>query len=434
MGLFSVAADVPTPERLFPGLENIIRSALEQSPRMLNRALDLEIAENDRISARAGLLPNVSGYYRQYETQDDRADLPDKLTVSKAYYDVSVSQPLFHWGERQNYYRMAEIRQKMSKGNYRDGYRLLAHELRLQYLSLIIKKSYLGRARFNLEFNRSQLKVAEERLAKKVISEPEIFSVRLGVERAEIEAERAEFDLLNAKRAFARVSGSAILDDAQLPDAIPALTYSAGEYQRLLAGYLSQNDPPTLEAVNLRHNLALEDLNLRNQKTRLRPKLSLVAGMSQDEQSYTTNLTQKFRVNSLYGGLNLSWNLFDGFATGAAVRNSLARIRQMENDYRDLTQRLDEQAQSQVKFLNFSARNMSITDRFVASAEGQLKARQDDFARGVSSETDVSAAQLGLFDAKLNAFNARVDFLAKTVEFLGTIVEDPALSYLPAKP
>jgi outer membrane protein TolC len=299
-------------------------------------------------------------------------------------------------------------------------------------MSLVVKKAYLARARYNLEFSRTQLKLAEERLAKKVISEPEIFSVRLNVERAEIEAERAEFDLLNAKRGFVRISGSSALEDSAIPDAIPQLTYSAEPLDHLLAGFLSQSDPPSLEAANLRRSLVIEDLNLKNQKTRLRPKFNLVAGLSQDEQSYTTNLTQKFKVNSIYGGISVNWTLFDGFASSAAVRNSIARIRQMENEYRDLTKRLGEQAQSQVKFLNFSARNMSITDRFVFSAEGQLKARQDDYARGVSSESDVSAAQLGLLDARLNAFTARLDYLAKIGDFLGTVVQDPVLSNLPA--
>ncbi len=429
-GPASANPDLTTAERLFPELEAILRSAVSQSPRMLNRALDLEIAENDRIASRAGLLPYVGGFYNQTESRDDRADLADTLSVSKVYYNASLTQPIFHWGERKNNYQASKIREEMTKGNYREAYRLLAQELRYAYLQLIVKKAHLGRARFHLDFQRAQLRLAEERLAKKVISEPEMFAFRLNVERAEIEADRSEYDLLNSKRAFARVSGTLLLDDNAIPETIPVVHYDAGKFDRVLAGFLTHKDPPTQDAVNLRGNLEIEELTYRNQKTRLRPKFSFIAGITQDEQSYTINFAQKYRVTSHYVGLAINWAVFDGFATGAAVRNSLARRRQMENDYRDLTQRLSEQVQTQVKVLNYSARNMAITDRFVISAEGLLKARQEDFARGVMSETDVNNARVGLLEAQVNALHARIDYLNKTGEFLGTVVEDPVLANL----
>lgn len=433
-GSAAASAELTTPERLFPELEAILKSAVSQSPRMLNRALDLEIAENDRISGRSGLLPYVGGFYNQTESRDDRADLADTLSVSKVYYNASLTQPIFHWGERKNNYQASKIREEMAKGNHREAYRLLAQELRYAYLQLIVKKAHLGRARFHLDFQRSQLRLAEERLAKKVISEPEMAAFRLNVERAEIELDRSEYDLLSSKRSFARVSGTQLLDDSAIPETIPVVPYDAGKFDHLLAGYLARKDPPTQDAVNLRANLEIEELNYRNQKTRLRPKFSLITGVTQDEQSYTLNFAQKYRVTSHYVGFSVNWTLFDGFATGAAIRNSLARRRQMENDYRDLTQRLAEQAQTQVKLLNFSARNMAITDRFVVSADGLLKTRQDDFARGVMSETDVNNARIGLLEAQVNALHARIDFLAKTGEFLGTIVEDPVLANLSVKP
>ena len=69
-------AQLALPERFLPGLEQLLRAAVQQSPQMLNRALDLEIAENNRIAARANLLPNVGGWANYYEAKDARADLP----------------------------------------------------------------------------------------------------------------------------------------------------------------------------------------------------------------------------------------------------------------------------------------------------------------------------------------------------------------------
>ena len=151
-------------------------------------------------------------------------------------------------------------------------------------------------------------------------------------------------------------------------------------------------------------------------------------GLSQDQQSYTINVAQKYRVNSIFAGVSANWTIFDGLASQAAVRNELARKRQMENDYKDLTERLAQQAQTQVKQINFAARNMSITDRALVASEGNLKTKQEDFARGVTTEDDVSLARITLIDARVNAYNGRIDYLYKTGDFLGILAADPVVA------
>ena len=425
--------EVVLPERVFSGLDGILKSAVQQSPRMVNRELDLQIAEDDRVIARAGMLPSIGLNYRYNQARDERADVAGRLSVTKTYYDFSLNQPLFFWGERRNTARMGEIREKIAKGQYRDGYRLLVQELRSQYLQLVVRKVSLARIRYNQQFAKDQLAIGEDRLAKKVISGVEIFPLRLNSERADIDLERAIFDFENAKVSFARLAGLPAMKDESIPDAIPVVTYTAPAMDQLLAGFLSQKDYPTIEAFSLRNQIEIQDLDYLNQKTRLRPKFSFNMGTNQDEQNYSLSSAQKFRVNSLYAGVQVQWTLFDGFASQAATRISLARRRQMENDYRDLTERLGQQAQAQSRQIYFSARNMSINDRFLTAGEGNLKTRQDEFKRGAISEADVSLAQLGLFDAQVNAYNARADYLLKVGDFLGTLTEDPALANVAAK-
>jgi len=425
----SLLAATPTvmPETFFPTLDGILKHAVQQSPRMLNRTLDLEIAENDRIQARAGLLPNLGGYGNYYQTRDTRADLPGRLAVTKVSYNFSVNQPLFYWGERVNGAKMGDIRSNMAKGQYRDGYRQLAQTLRSDYMRLIVQKVAVQRVIFNLEYAKSQLAQEEERLAKKVISDAQIFGVRLNAEQAQIACERAQYDFETMKASFARLSGAALPDEA-IPDAIPVLTYDAPALDRLLAGFLGQKDYPTTEAYVMRQQLEIERLSYATSKTRLLPKLGAVLGVSQDEQSYTINIAQRYKVNSIFGGISVNWNIFDGFAAGANERNALARRRQVENDYRSLTDTLAQQAQTQVKQINFTARSMSIADRQLIASESTLKSRQDEFSRGVIAESDVSVTRLMLYDSIINAYNYRIEYLTRMGDFLGTIVEDPVVA------
>jgi outer membrane protein TolC len=275
--------------------------------------------------------------------------------------------------------------------------------------------------------------VAEERLAKKVISEAQMFSFRLEAERAQIDSERRRFDHENDKVAFARLTGSPPLREEEIPDAIPPVAPQLERIEALLAGFLAQKDPPSLEAVNFLQTMRIERLNLANQKTRLKPKFNFTIGASQDQQSYSINVAQKYQVNSYYAGVSGNWTIFDGFSAGAGVRSSMSKLRQMENDYRGLTERLAQQAQSQVRLIGFDARYTSINDRLLASSESYLAQKKEELTRGVSSEEAVNGASIGLHEAQLNAYVARADYYSQVGEFLGTVVEDPVLANLPVK-
>jgi outer membrane protein TolC len=436
------AGQVTLPEQLLPPLDGIIKNAVQQSPRMVSRALDLEIAENARVQARANLLPSLSAGYSYNKSQDKSEYLYgpgnpnnsiNSYPVTKTPYSVYFSQPVFFWGERRNYDRIGQIQLKIAQGSYREAYRLLVQEVRGGYLRLIAQKLTVKRTRFYLEFANTQLKEQEDRYAKNVISAAEISTARLTAEQAQISLERTEFDYEMAKASFARLTGQAPLTEEAVPDSIPVITYVAAPFDQLLAGYLAQKDPPTNEAFVFRKQLEIENLNLANAKTRLRPKVSLVMGLSQDEQNNLYGTGAKYSVTSRYAGLSANWTIFDGFTSQAAERIYRASTRKMKNDYRQITERLAQDAQTQVKLINFSARSMDIYDRLAVSSEGYLKTMKEDFARGVKSETDVSQTQLSLYDNQLNALNARTDYLLKAGEFLGTLVEDPALANLADK-
>jgi outer membrane protein TolC len=432
VGLFA-ADSLSTPEQFYPQLDGILKKAVAQSPRMISRAIDLDMAENDRVAAQAGLLPSVGGSYSYNLSQDKRGDLPDRSKVTKIYYNFSVTQPIFHWGERRNNARMGDIRKLMAESNYTEAYRLFAQEVRSMYLRLIISKLRANKAAAQNDYSAKQLVRSEERLAKKVISDAQMFSFRMEAERSQVGAERARFDLDTDKASFARLTGQPLLADSEIPDVIPAIPAQDAAIQGMLSGFLSQKDAPTTEALNYRNSIEIEKLGLANQKTRLKPKFNLVVGVSQDEQSYSLNVAQKYSVNSRYAGISVNWTIFDGFAARSAVRSSLSKLRMMQNDYRVLTDRLAQQAQTQAKMAGFFARYASINDRYLESGEGNVQSKKEEFTRGVIAEEDVRIAELGLYDVKINAYSSRADYYIQITEFLGTVVQDPVLSNLSMK-
>lgn len=434
------AAEVVLPEQLFPELNGILKNAVQQSPRMLTQALALEIAETTRISAKAGMLPSIVAYGSYLKARDRNSFLYDTpgasttnaYSVTKTPYGIAFNQPIYHWRALESSAKIGEIEKSIATGQYREAYRALAYQLRADYLYLIAMKKSAQRAAYYLETLTTQAKQAEDRLAKKIISEAAIFSIRINLERAQIAAEQTAFDLQNAVRSFARLSGTTFTVE-DIPDSIPATTYNAEAINRTLAGFLSQKDPEWIEASTLRRQIEVEKLSYQIARARLWPKFGFAMGASQSEDDNYFGGGAKYRVTSSYFGLNVNWSLFDGFASNAAKSSSLARLRIKENDYRLLTERLAQDAQTQAKTAEFSARHMSISDRLLLSGEGNLKAKNEEFGRGVIAEDAVREAQTGLYDAELNAYLARRLYLVNVAAFLGTTMEDPVLANLPAQ-
>ncbi len=430
LGAAAAAADVTVAERALPGLEGILRGAAQQSPRMLGRTLDLEIAEANREAARAGLLPSLTASYRYYQAQDDRADQNRTLGASKIYYDVTLTQPLFHWGERRNDARIGEIRGELARSGYQEAYRALGQELRQRYLALIVQKLQVARSRGGLELALARLREGEEQLAARRLAPSAVQTQRIGVEQARLALERVEFDFAAAKASFARLAGLAAFDDAQIPDEVPAVRHDQAAVDRLVAAFTADPAPATPETSALRRQREIEELTLANHRTRLRPKVNAVAGVMQDEQSYSLNTAARFRVLSAYAGVAVNWTIFDGHAARAAVRSSRARLRQMELDSAEAVERLRQQARAQAKHVDFAARFMAMADQALDATQGSLRLREEELRQGTAAAADVEVARLQLAEARIVAWNARSDYLLRVSELLGTVAQDPVTTHL----
>lgn len=412
------------PEEVFPELKQVLAEATAQSPRMIASNLALVQADGNLQSAKAGLYPSIGGSYGVYQSRDKREDLPGQtVNTDRITYSLSLSQPLFHWGERRNTARIGEIQRQIADENYGAAYDLLSQEVRVAYLVMALRKQQARHAVFSLGMAENALKVAKQRVDKGEIAEGAIFPARVGAEQARLALETSEWDLALAKQNFSVLTGLPEPTDASLPDGIPSLTQSYAAVQRELARFLSQDEPNTPGLRNQRRNIQAADLTYKNQRTRLRPKLSFIAAITQDEQSYNLNIAQKYGLQSQYFGLQVSWQIFDGFATRGLITSTLAAKHQAEHTYKQLTETVAREAQRAAKNVELAQRQMGISDWLLANSKNYLEYRQEESRRGQASEADVGAAQAAYNTALASANTARYTYLLRMSEFVHQISE-----------
>ena len=423
---------LPLPENYFPALKGILAAAVSQSPRMVARNAENAVSDGNRVVLRAGQLPSVNGFFNYYPyDRQVREDLADPTNSAKLSYNLMVNQPIYHWGALQNNTRIGELQLRMTQGQTAEGYRLLVQEIRSLYMALIVKKAALGKARLTQKIADDNYAVSQTKLEKKVISEADMFMPTVTRDKARLGTDQGNEDYESTKATFAKLCGTPVLTDDQIPDSIPDPSSAAPAFEPLLRTFVSQKDPNSYNLKFLEDQIAVEKLSYENINTRLRPQLNFVAGTSQDQISYTTNLAAKYKVTDYFTGVQVTWSLFDGFATRGLAVSSLARRRQLEQSYRDLSANLLDQARSQFKQVSFSRRGMDINNRLLESSGGALRDKKADSARGLASENDVNTFQLAYQEASVNAYVARMDYLMKSADFLSTLLEDPALANLP---
>jgi len=431
---FTPIANPQLPEDYFPQLQAILDDALRESPRMLLARLELDAAEGDLTQARAGLYPSVGSTSRLVRTSDIRRDQPGSAQVTKTYYDISLSQPLFHWGEKRNNARMGAIREAIAERNYAEGYRLLAREIRQGYLSLISVKAQVIGARFAREQAEAALRAAEERVKAGVITESELFGPQVALERAQLSEASAESAFIETCEHFEFLTGAAAPPQEELPEELPKIEPEPASTASRLADFLAAPEPSTPNLDLLGQEVEVARLTYKNQKTRLRPKVNFVLGITQDEQSYTINNGERYGVTSRYVGIQVNWAIFDGWATRGAVRSSLARLRSAEARYAQARAGVSRQARAAARSLELAQRQMRIEDRLLSSSREYLRISEEDFSAGRVTRETLDQAQAGYYSARSSANTARLNYLMAQVDLLTAVNRDPIVNGQPLLP
>jgi outer membrane protein TolC len=431
LGITQPSHPAPLVEDLFPQLERILQEALNQSPTMLQRNLELAQAEATRYLSSSALYPNVgSSVSYSINTSSPTESTGVSSKADGVYYSLSLYQPIFHWGALKAQADSAKIGVKIAEKNYVEAYRNLALIIRSQFLDLVVLKQKRQNAAFALKVAQDTLKVNEERLKKGAASLGEIIPIRLSVDEAQLMNDQSIMEFESALKFLAHTAGMGDLSDIDIPDDIPTalLQYNDDLLQRTITRFLEGGIEETNTALNLQWAIDQANLNYKIQKYRLFPKLGFSAGISQaNSTSATATTVTQAGVYSESLNLTVSWSIFDGFATKGAKLSALSAKRVSERsleNYLDTT-RIDTERRYQQ--LKLSYRSMRISEMRLDLALGAVRKSSEDLSRGFSSQREVDSNTVTYNQSYLQALMERAAFLNHSAALQSLIGLDPAM-------
>jgi len=423
----SNARAVPLAEVVFPELAPLLQKAMEQSPRSIGSNLEVLIARENIRVARARSLPQAGGNLTYSYARDQRIDRSEPLMADKLAYNFSLTQPIYHWGALKAGTKLSEIAARATENNVAEVRRLLLLEIRAAYLRLVVLKASAAKAAY-----AHRLALEEEKQVKAQIEAGEtppasILNAETKVKQARLDLDRAEEDCRYARESIERLAGIDSLPDESVPSLIPHIDYPV-ELVRSMAE-LHRSDPEQgnfrLAAVQLR--LEQEKLNYQIIDKTLRPKVNFVTGAYQDELSYTGSPADRARTQSLYGGINITWNVFDGYSTPAQRRASRLRQRQLEEERDDRRREISQSVQSLVRQVDFSARSTALSEVTLDQYNLFVRKKAEDIEFGSSAPSEIDGITIARDGVLIQAMIQRADLMGRLAELLSAIGRDPAL-------
>jgi outer membrane protein TolC len=423
------------PEDFFPGLRDILHSALQQSPQMIAHNLDLAAQEANRYQAAAGQWPSLGGNVNYAYDQSYLASNTNANTINKGFlFGLGLSQPIYHWGALQAATDIAHLQIKISEHQYAEAYGQLATTLRAQFLSLIAQKVQLRNAHLSLDQTKALVAVVEDRFKSAAATSDDVTNAHLQLDDANLSIDRATENFAHAKRLFLLTAGLSALNDDAIPDEIPKPVYSADTVEALLQNFESDGLHNTFQAQVFDYEIKQSQLNYKVAKYRLYPRIDLSLGLSQENQTSTgANSISQAYVLTESVALAANWSIFDGFATRGAKLAALTSKRVNERNLQNYLDQTLEEARESERQLVFSARAMAIAERRFQLSEEALQRARENFKLHTLSQSGMDEATTSFYKAQAAIFGTRADFLSNWSGYLSLLNVDPVLNNLPTR-
>lgn len=384
-------------------LDDSIRIGLKRSLVVANAAREREIAKATQKRALSEAMPKLTGLadYSLYDA-DNLTETGSRTVGAEASWQV------FSGGRTISAIRASKAYKQLTADQERRIQADQARDIAFGYHEVQLAKAQVE----VLEQSVKQLKDFEAETRQKyeagTASEFDWLSAKVSLSNEEPRLIASENKLSLAKVAFRNLT---FIEDEvfELSDPLAYTPIKVDLDEALALGL--QKRPELLEkasAITLRK----EDIN--QQKSDYYPKVDLVAGYNYynpDPYSFIPGTSSDGWNDHWNAGVRASWNLFDGGYRKSNVSESKLNMAIEEDQYTDLRRTVMLEIRTYWLRGRDSAEVINATSESVGLAERALDIARARFDAGLSTNLEVTQANLELSDAKLARFIALYEYM-----------------------
>ncbi|MFZ5449353.1 MAG: TolC family protein [Thermodesulfobacteriota bacterium] len=408
--------------------------ALQHNPALKAAGLTMETAEADLAKARARFLPTVN-FSETYNFSDNPTQvfmsklnqrvfteqdfLLNNLNNPNAYGNfrtgLVMNQPLFQAGQAVLGYRQARLSREMAAAYILSARQQLLFQVTRAYFGLQLAQANLAVVQQAKQTAASNLQIAQTRFKAGTVVHSDVLSAEVHLAKLTQEEMTAASQVKVARSALSTVLG--VPESGERPLA-PAPTEPAPLPAKLDdLKQTAQEKRPDLKQLELAARVAQQEYS----KARLNylPRLHVVAEYDVDQRRLFGGGADSYTVMAL-----LNFNLFNGLADLAKVRETRAKESQARDLKRDLEDRVRHQVTEAIQNLQTAHERLKVARTAVTQAKEGLRMIRLRYQSGLTILVDLLNGEDALKNAELSRVAALFDtYLAQSgLELaLGTI-------------
>ena len=378
---------------------------------------NVQVAENNTSVLNSGYLPTVTGTAgATYNLDNTEAEFSNGNTTvlngaesSRYNAGVSLNYTIFDGlGRHYNYKRLKEQYQ-LSELQARET----IENTIVQLFSVYYNVAQLSE---NLETLDETLLVTKDRLVRAEYQFDYGQNTKLEVLNAEVDINTDSINIINtkqdlkiAKRDLKLVLGETFTEDFNVETEVDFLLQFKKD------SLFEKAKQRNVALLQTEKNIAISQLDIKSGKSAYLPTLGLTGsyGWNKNNNNAASFVTVSTNTG-LSGGLNLSWNLFDGGATMTRVRNAKVNLEtqqlQKENILLSIQRDFDNAWDDYMNKLEI----YNIQEKNIITAQNNFDRTQEKFKIGQVNSIEFRQAQLNLLNTELSRNQAK--YAAKLAE------------------
>jgi outer membrane protein TolC len=432
IGLFAclpLRGQITFAEDLFPELGSLMEQAATGGTELKLSELRLEEREGDLDVTRGAQRPQVRAYARVAGAYEVRDDIDDRFRGS-VNANLTMSQPLYHWGNLDRQELIAEGRVALEEVEVnRKGARHFM-DIRRAYLEWLLMNERSQILEQSIALSESFVDARRQLVGVGQSSEQDVLEMEAHLLENHESLAYVRNRARHLETTLRRLVGPSFnLEGVESQSLSIIEPMESGEFDvlaRWARGGESSYTDPSIQRFSVLEEIESENLAMLDKRNW--PNLDLVAGIYSDHIDGVNQEDFVFRVQ-YFAGFQVNWSIFDGWQTDGWKRSALARKRAFalqeevaRDETRQKTETLLGELQLNLKQIEARSKREVILNRRL----GYLR-EQADSARITGA--DRIEGEIDYLEVRQRLMEARVYYLINLMELGVLLGTDPAVTY-----
>ena len=361
------------------------------------------------LEVRATEIPNVTGTGSYSRNDTGLSSSSFGASDRNWSYSVRATQFLYTGGGTQAAVKSQRLVREAAVLALRAAIDDALLGVRTQFYTVLVDRERISVQEQNIELLKRQLQDVKNRYEAGTVSNFEVLRAEVALANAQPALIRARNDYRTAIEQLRFVLGFTNVSDSTLaktPDFVGTLEFAPIAYDLKAALISAREKRPDLERLRKLEEAA--DQNVSARHANYYPNLAVFGSYDWRKSPSSNDFG-----DTLHGwtfGLQSTWNIFDGRATGGRVAQARSLLEQARLFSGEAQLAIDVDVRRAVSAVQEATELAEASKKVIEQAEESLRLANARFSAGSATQLDVFQSQLDLTTARLNQIQAYYSF------------------------